>query len=282
MGLMNKIEMHTKSAICGLGLLALIGLPHNAKAHPDFSVELNGQYARPVLNVNSVGHKNGAGTSLEIEVLPIDTISLGIGTGIDGYFGSSTSFKQTNFFDAIGKIMPWGTHNDFSLYATGGIGIDPLSNLPNARKGNYNAFAGIGNLYKITNNFSFDTSARFDYLTPVKKPFEALTVSIGIRYSFDSNPIKNRVESSIQSHEIKLQKETLAKTTETTSTKTSPEVNNAEYLYVMPKDNLWRTALRAYNDNSKWPEIYKANKDQIKDPNVIEPGQRLVIPTPTD
>ncbi|HOK23462.1 MAG TPA: LysM peptidoglycan-binding domain-containing protein [Candidatus Hydrothermia bacterium] len=33
-----------------------------------------------------------------------------------------------------------------------------------------------------------------------------------------------------------------------------------------------------YNDSSKWRIIYEANKDQIKDPNLIYPGQRLVIP----
>lgn len=27
-----------------------------------------------------------------------------------------------------------------------------------------------------------------------------------------------------------------------------------------------------------WQKIYEANKDQIKDPNIIHPGQKLVIP----
>jgi nucleoid-associated protein YgaU len=33
-----------------------------------------------------------------------------------------------------------------------------------------------------------------------------------------------------------------------------------------------------YNDATKWPIIYRANRDQIKDPNLIHPNQVLKIP----
>ena len=35
---------------------------------------------------------------------------------------------------------------------------------------------------------------------------------------------------------------------------------------------------RIYADPTKWPRIYRANKDQIQDPNLIFPGWELVIP----
>lgn len=43
-------------------------------------------------------------------------------------------------------------------------------------------------------------------------------------------------------------------------------------------DCLWRIALKVYNDASFWPVIYIANKEQIKDPDLIFPGQKFKIP----
>jgi len=35
-------------------------------------------------------------------------------------------------------------------------------------------------------------------------------------------------------------------------------------------------------DAGRWPEIIEANKEKIKDPNLIQPGLELKIPTKTD
>lgn len=45
-------------------------------------------------------------------------------------------------------------------------------------------------------------------------------------------------------------------------------------------DSLWRISSyrNIYNDPYQWPKIYEANKDKIKDPNLIYIGQRLIIP----
>ena len=44
------------------------------------------------------------------------------------------------------------------------------------------------------------------------------------------------------------------------------------------RDCLWRIAGKVYNDARLWPLIYMANRDQIKDPDLIFPGQQFVIP----
>ncbi|MBN1445153.1 MAG: LysM peptidoglycan-binding domain-containing protein [Candidatus Omnitrophica bacterium] len=43
-------------------------------------------------------------------------------------------------------------------------------------------------------------------------------------------------------------------------------------------DTLSGIAYKYYNDSSKWPVIYNANRDVIKDANVLTPGTRIVIP----
>ena len=57
---------------------------------------------------------------------------------------------------------------------------------------------------------------------------------------------------------------------------TTDKVIKGDHYKVQKGDNLWQIAVRAYQDGYKWVEIAKANK--LKNPNVIEVGQNLVIP----
>jgi len=43
-------------------------------------------------------------------------------------------------------------------------------------------------------------------------------------------------------------------------------------------DSLSKIAKRAYDDGAKYMPIFEANKNILKDPNVIHPGQKLTIP----
>lgn len=48
---------------------------------------------------------------------------------------------------------------------------------------------------------------------------------------------------------------------------------------VVKGDSLWKIAKTAYGDGNQWRKIYDANKDVVgKNPNLIYPGQKLVIP----
>ena len=49
--------------------------------------------------------------------------------------------------------------------------------------------------------------------------------------------------------------------------------------YIVVKgDSLSKIAKREYGDANKWRTIYEANKDLIKDPDLIYPGQELKVP----
>lgn len=56
----------------------------------------------------------------------------------------------------------------------------------------------------------------------------------------------------------------------------SPKANN--YHVVQSGDTLWGLAKKYYSNGNQYSKIFNANTDQIKNPNLIYPGQRLVIP----
>lgn len=47
---------------------------------------------------------------------------------------------------------------------------------------------------------------------------------------------------------------------------------------VKPGDSLSKIAKSAYDNANEYMRIFEANKNILKDPNVIQPGQKLVIP----
>ena len=59
----------------------------------------------------------------------------------------------------------------------------------------------------------------------------------------------------------------------------APNVADVEKTYtVVAGDTLSKIAKREYGDANAWPRIFEANKDLLKDPNKIFPGQKLKIP----
>jgi LysM repeat protein len=61
---------------------------------------------------------------------------------------------------------------------------------------------------------------------------------------------------------------------------TAPKVNpKSNRVYVVRRgDTLWAIAKKYYGSGLQYPKIYNANRDKIKNPNLIYPGQKLVIP----
>lgn len=68
---------------------------------------------------------------------------------------------------------------------------------------------------------------------------------------------------------------------ESGSSSTAPQAPTppADRTYtVVSGDSLSKIAKRLYGDAKQWRKIYEANKDQIKDPDLIYPGQTFRIP----
>lgn len=58
----------------------------------------------------------------------------------------------------------------------------------------------------------------------------------------------------------------------------SSSTGDARTYTVKAGDSLSKIAQREYGDPSKWRQIYEANRDRIKNPDVIQPGWELKIP----
>ena len=55
-------------------------------------------------------------------------------------------------------------------------------------------------------------------------------------------------------------------------------VSSGKTYIVVKGDSLSKIAKREYGDANKWRTIYEANRDLIKDPDLIYPGQELKVP----
>ena len=63
------------------------------------------------------------------------------------------------------------------------------------------------------------------------------------------------------------------------STAPAPKDEDTARTYtVVGGDSLSKIAKKIYGDASRWKEIFEANKDTVKNPDLIHPGQVLKIP----
>ena len=54
---------------------------------------------------------------------------------------------------------------------------------------------------------------------------------------------------------------------------------STERMYIVQSgDSLSKISRKFYGDANKWKQIYEANKDVVKNPDLIQPGWRLRIP----
>jgi len=63
------------------------------------------------------------------------------------------------------------------------------------------------------------------------------------------------------------------------SSTTAPAAESSTLYVVKPGDTLSKIAKAYYQDGNKWKVIYEANSTLLTDPDIIQPGQKLHIPT---
>jgi nucleoid-associated protein YgaU len=68
-----------------------------------------------------------------------------------------------------------------------------------------------------------------------------------------------------------------ARPASTPGSSTNPGQVKREYV-IKSGDSLSKIAKEYYGNAGDWQKIYQANKGTIKDPNMIYPGQKIIIP----
>lgn len=60
--------------------------------------------------------------------------------------------------------------------------------------------------------------------------------------------------------------------------KAPPQTEAVEFYVIKKGDTLWALAKRFYGDGNAYPRIFEANREVIKDPDLIFVGQKIRIP----
>jgi nucleoid-associated protein YgaU len=62
------------------------------------------------------------------------------------------------------------------------------------------------------------------------------------------------------------------------ATPAAPAAPPEQTYTVVAGDSLSKIAKKLYGDANQWRRIFEANRDQIENPDLIKPGQKLKIP----
>lgn len=133
----------------------------------------------------------------------------------------------------------------------------------------------------------------FQFIITRTLPKGKLLFDTNLRVSLEEYKIKEDTKEGFDvviTIKLKQYREYGTKTCTVTFPDTKPKVSteperetgnapNSQQYTVVKGDCLWNIARRFYGNGSKYTVIYEANRDQIKNPNLIYPGQVLTIPS---
>lgn len=90
--------------------------------------------------------------------------------------------------------------------------------------------------------------------------------------------LKEYRKISLTKRKVSKKKKTTAKKKETKKKRTTENKPKTKTYTVKSGDCLWNIAKKYYGNGAQYTKIYNANRDKIKNANLIYPGQVLTIP----
>lgn len=165
----------------------------------------------------------------------------------------------------------------FAVYKSGFITANHFLNQLELLKTNKKPFQFI-----ITRLFPNGKSL---YSTNIKVSLEDYTIKEDSKQGLDivvSIKLKQYRDFSTKTCNVTIKQSkpvATVKTTRSTTTSPAPAPNKNKTYTVKRGDCLWNIAKKFYGNGNKYTVIYNANKNKIKNPNLIYVGQVLTIPS---
>lgn len=127
---------------------------------------------------------------------------------------------------------------------------------------------------------SFQRNAKYVKYVGVESMSNCLITSFSIGHT---NKIHGGCAFSMEIKEVRIAKAAyVAKGNKVTGKKiqvTKKSTSTTKKYHTVKKgDNLWNIAKKYYGNGASWKKIFEANKNLIKNPNLIYPKQKFVIP----
>ena len=110
-------------------------------------------------------------------------------------------------------------------------------------------------------------------------PFVITNISEGFKTLYiDGRPIAMSFQVTMKEYANQVARiTTIPSGRQSEEAKTAVETSNEMYT-VVKGDCLWNIAKKFYGSGNQYSKIYNANRDKIKKPNLIYPGQVFIIP----
>jgi len=146
-----------------------------------------------------------------------------------------------------------------------------------------NSIASASEAIRAAKEVGADTSEAESLLGEARRAFAEGDYSTAISKAKEAELSANRAREEALA-KAKMEKKEEEVPVEEEKVEEVEEVKEARFYVVgtwaKDRDCLWNIAKKKniYHDPWKWKRIYKANMDKIQDPNLIYPGQKLIIP----
>ena len=252
-----------------IGVLLALGSAAHAIDPSEVILTMDGAYARPLGPQQFNAGYYGYGLVGMVEKALGPKYSLGISFGQYTLRGDGGDKWATGALDLIGRrwFSPWHAFNPYVLLGVGGNLFKDAYKQPFGDV--FHAQLAVGSAYVFDSHWAMDYSIDWHTWAPLDTPFTWVGAKIGLNYRYGTQPKVNQIAppplevtgvEELSEKQVNLVVGTIHYT-----------VKEGDSLYKITgaKDHL--------QDPELWPAVYDMNQHEIKDPNLIFPGQEVLI-----